>query len=109
MFLTLRVLPPPFSTSIFPELSRVQRREWRQAMRGRYKACFWCGKPLPRKSHSTLDHFIPLDKGGTNTADNFRLACSYCNSVKGNLWPVEWLARLESVVDHLRVVVPTLS
>jgi 5-methylcytosine-specific restriction endonuclease McrA len=32
----------------------------------------------------TLDHIIPLKKGGTHTADNIRVAHRSCNSRKGS-------------------------
>ena len=33
---------------------------------------------------ATLDHIIPLSKGGTHTYDNIQLACSRCNSIKSD-------------------------
>jgi 5-methylcytosine-specific restriction endonuclease McrA len=31
----------------------------------------------------TVDHIIPIAKGGTNSFDNLALACSHCNRQKG--------------------------
>jgi 5-methylcytosine-specific restriction endonuclease McrA len=51
--------------------------------------CDWDGLPtksdaLPKKSYKTIDHVIPLSKGGTNWPANLRPACSDCNSSKGS-------------------------
>jgi hypothetical protein len=46
--------------------------------------CYICGaKPLG--FNLTLDHVIPLSKGGTHSADNLRVACRACNARKYNL------------------------
>ncbi len=43
--------------------------------------CYLCGcKPAGRDL--TLDHVIPLVRGGSHTADNLRVACRSCNSSK---------------------------
>lgn len=33
----------------------------------------------------TIDHLIPIDKGGTNDEWNLATMCADCNSKKGNL------------------------
>ena len=33
----------------------------------------------------TIDHVIPLTKGGDDTLDNLALACFHCNRCKGNV------------------------
>lgn len=40
--------------------------------------CLCCGKKKPL----TVDHVIPLSKGGTNTIDNIQPLCQPCNSIK---------------------------
>lgn len=42
--------------------------------------CAYCGESKPL----TLDHFIPLSKGGVDSFENIIPACKTCNSSKGN-------------------------
>lgn len=44
--------------------------------------CYLC-EQVCTSQNVTLDHVIPLFRGGTHTADNLRVACSSCNSRKG--------------------------
>tara|TARA_B110000014_G_scaffold195789_1_gene144819 strand:+ start:297 stop:830 length:534 start_codon:yes stop_codon:yes gene_type:complete len=41
------------------------------------------------KSHLTVDHIIPKEKSGPDTWENLIVACSSCNSKKGNKTPQE--------------------
>lgn len=45
--------------------------------------CYICGVKKKIKN-LTIDHFIPLDAGGKDNYSNYRLACSPCNTEKGN-------------------------
>jgi 5-methylcytosine-specific restriction endonuclease McrA len=53
--------------------------------------CAYCGSNKPL----TVDHFVPLTKGGFLTAKNVLPACGSCNSSKGNKNPFEWLENIE--------------
>ena len=52
--------------------------------------CGICGKPVdatlrfPDPGTPTLDHVIPISRGGSHTRDNVQLAHFYCNTAKGN-------------------------
>jgi len=50
------------------------------------KKCYYCSKPLTR-STVTIDHFIPLSKGGAHLLENFRPACLDCNKGKSDSYP----------------------
>lgn len=54
-----------------------------KAQKGR---CYYCGK----KAKLTVDHIVPLSRGGTNDPSNIVGACEHCNSSKGNKLPHEW-------------------
>lgn len=42
--------------------------------------CKYCDSP----NNLTLDHIIPISKGGTNTSNNLNTCCESCNQAKGN-------------------------
>lgn len=45
--------------------------------------CRWCGVLLTEKT-ATIDHIIPLGKGGANHKSNLTLACEPCNKSKAD-------------------------
>ena len=54
--------------------------------------CAHCGASLDRYDNLTVDHVIPLDKGGSNSSDNLTVLCEACNTLKSNmiLPPMNW-------------------
>ena len=53
--------------------------------------CYWCGTRLDA---ITIDHVIPIARGGSHTPDNLVAACLRCNSSKRERLPREWIAKL---------------
>lgn len=54
--------------------------------------CFWCALPLgSRRSVITIEHIIPMSRGGLTTPENVALACASCNQAKGSMTPLEWV------------------
>lgn len=45
--------------------------------------CVYCGDT--KRKHLTIDHVLPLSKGGKSTWDNLVTACSKCNGEKSDL------------------------
>ena len=67
--------------------------------------CFYCkrqcSKRDPRKStHATVDHLVPVAKGGMTKDDNLVLACNACNAAKGALTYVEFRALIDYHTKH---------
>jgi 5-methylcytosine-specific restriction endonuclease McrA len=44
--------------------------------------CFYCGKKM-KERNKTIDHIVPIKKGGSNCFSNLAICCSRCNSIKG--------------------------
>ena len=59
--------------------------------------CHYCGKSVTPKD-MTLDHVVPLARGGRTTKGNCVPACKECNNQKKNLLPLEW----EEYLQHLQ-------
>lgn len=60
----------------------VKENRLRLFERDAYK-CYKCGKQLTRFD-ATLDHLIPVSKGGDNSFDNLSTCCLGCNSKRRN-------------------------
>jgi hypothetical protein len=53
---------------------------WREVKRRQRLRCGFCG----RKKFLTIDHIVPLSRGGTNSYCNIQALCQSCNSSKGD-------------------------
>jgi 5-methylcytosine-specific restriction endonuclease McrA len=51
--------------------------------------CHWCGGSF-RPDELSMDHIVPLARGGKSTRGNVAPSCKECNSRKKYLLPVEW-------------------
>ena len=72
--------------------------------------CYLCGTKTDRSdyrvdesgnfiagpSYPSIDHVVPLSKGGTHDMSNVRLACCRCNAIKGNRDVSEAIAELRA-------------
>ena len=58
--------------------------------------CHYCGKKF-KPSLLTMDHVIPLSRGGTSSKENIVPSCRDCNTKKNYLLPAEWKEYLESI------------
>lgn len=58
--------------------------------------CHWCGGSFP-KEELTMDHVVPITRGGMSSRGNLVPACKECNNRKKYLLPMEWEEYLNSV------------
>ena len=60
--------------------------------------CHYCGRPTP-PADLTMDHIVPLARGGRTTKGNVAPCCKTCNNKKKQLLPMEWEAYLRGLGD----------
>ena len=92
----------PFDMNIEAEDLRRERNKarelraspwWkRQCAKGR---CHYCGRPTPARD-LTMDHIVPIARGGRTTRGNVAPCCKDCNNRKKGMLPMEWEAFLET-------------
>jgi 5-methylcytosine-specific restriction endonuclease McrA len=58
--------------------------------------CHYCGARVGREA-LTMDHIVPLSRGGRSTKGNLVPACKACNNRKKYLLPMEWTEYMESL------------
>ncbi|NNG08053.1 MAG: HNH endonuclease [Desulfobacteraceae bacterium] len=98
---------------MIPELEEISeqeiRREKEKARRLRQSAwwmrkiqkgeCYYCHRKVGRDT-LTMDHVLPLSRGGKSKKGNIVPACKQCNSKKKYLLPIEWEEYLKSLLGE---------
>lgn len=59
--------------------------------------CAICGNFVPFDNF-TVDHIIPLAKGGTNEIANLQCACDMCNRIKQDILPEDLMDKLIQII-----------
>lgn len=78
----------------------LRRSQWWKNQLGRGQ-CHYCGARVPPKE-LTMDHVVPVVRGGRTSRGNVVPCCKDCNSKKKYLLPVEWQEHLERLVGRSR-------
>ncbi|MCX6130446.1 MAG: HNH endonuclease [Proteobacteria bacterium] len=66
----------------------LKKSRWWQNLIQKTK-CYYCLIDISR-AQVTMDHVVPISRGGRSTAGNLVPACKSCNENKRSLTPVEW-------------------
>ncbi len=93
--------------SFFMEIEEEDMRRERNRARELRKSAWWKNKLAQGRCHYcggvfkpsdlTLDHLVPVARGGRSTKGNCVPACKECNNRKKNLLPIEWEDYLEKL------------
>ncbi len=77
---------------------RAKAREMRKTRWWQQKTasgeCYYCLQ-IVSFQELTMDHLVPLTRGGRSTRDNLVPSCKECNTRKKNMLPLEWEEYLE--------------
>ena len=60
--------------------------------------CHYCDQPVPPRQ-LTMDHVVPLARGGFTEKGNVVPCCKDCNTSKRDLLPLEWEEHLIRLRD----------
>jgi len=58
--------------------------------------CYYCGAKVTFKN-ITMDHIVPLTRGGKSTRENLVPCCKTCNTAKKTMMPLEWQDYLDNL------------
>lgn len=86
----------PYATEMDEAAQKRERRKARELRETQWwkrrlakGTCHYCGcKTTPRQL--TMDHVVPIARGGRSTKGNVVPACKDCNNKKKQLLPMEW-------------------
>ncbi len=73
----------------------LRKTQWWKNQKGRGK-CYYCSSRVDATS-LTMDHVVPIIRGGRTTKGNIVPACKPCNDKKKYLLPIEWQEYVESL------------
>ena len=91
----------PFISHVTEEEIRRERARARELRNTRWwkrkraaGVCHYCRKKVNPKD-LTMDHIVPVIRGGKSTKGNLVPVCKECNDKKKYLLPIEWEEYLE--------------
>ena len=91
----------PFAYDLESEDLRRERRRARELRESQWwkrrqakGVCYYCNRKNPPKE-LTMDHLVPISRGGKSTKGNVVVCCKECNNAKKQLLPMEWEAYLQ--------------
>lgn len=82
-------------------LTDIKQKLWAESHR-----CFYCGKGLSFRK-ATLDHVIPVIRGGKTELENLVLACSICNNQKGHKTVSDFMAHRQKQKRRKTIAIGT--
>ncbi len=96
----------PFISDVTEEEIRRERakaRELRKTQWWKRKCssgiCYYCGRKVSA-GELTMDHIVPIIRGGKSTKGNVVPVCKECNDRKKYLLPIEWKEYLERLKEE---------
>jgi 5-methylcytosine-specific restriction endonuclease McrA len=73
---------------------QLRKSNWWVSKVQKEKKCYYCSNSLALKE-ATMDHIVPISRGGKTSKGNLAVCCKDCNSKKKYYTPIEWQYFLE--------------
>ena len=96
-------MPSPFAYDLEEADMKRERRKARDLRHSQWwkrrlakGVCHYCGRRTPA-AELTMDHIVPIARGGKSTKGNLVPACKDCNNKKKQMLPMEWQEYLDSL------------
>lgn len=93
----------PYAFDLDDAAIRTERRKARELRASQWwkrrlakGQCGYCGRQVA-PCDLTMDHIVPVARGGRSTKGNVTPACKSCNAGKKQLLPMEWEACLNQL------------
>ena len=67
---------------------QLRKKQWWQNKLNQ-GICYYCGRKF-KPSELTMDHIVPIIRGGKSVKSNVVVACKECNNKKKHMLPLEW-------------------
>lgn len=76
---------------------KLKTSQWWKRKRS-HGRCYFCRRDIPPKG-LTMDHIVPVIRGGKSEKSNLVPSCKECNNKKKYLLPLEWQEYMNSIKD----------
>ena len=97
------IVMEPFAYDLDEQAIKKERRKARELRASQWwkrrcakGVCHYCAQKTPPKE-LTMDHIVPVARGGKSTKGNLVPACKDCNNKKQQMLPMEWDEYLSNI------------
>jgi hypothetical protein len=87
------------------------KKVWYKKLKNSHPKCIYCGEEI-FIDEFTVDHVIARADGGTDTKENCKPCCKFCNGLKSDMsleefnkrYPIEKILKLKKFTDSTRIL-----
>lgn len=91
------------------KVKRINLKKQKALLWEQSHVCFSCGKEIETFDQATVEHKIPLSRGGSNRLSNLALSHGNCNQVRGNDISVEMSPNERILLNRVQKAETTLK